>query len=393
MGLDKDEDEDDRPQNQNDNGGHNQRFPSPAKIPEEKKPEQPKEWSSSGVQNWTQVIRQDAPKRAVSSPVVTYTQRINNNDNEANQQQQQHQQPQVRRKSSELSSTMKSRLEAFNSQEALSSGSNSMESEVKQLTAGPIEPDQQFHKKLMAFRKISEGKLEQPQDMKPKPPISISSLLGGQQQQHRVFESQEESSRSHQNDDFETNTLDDVDQLLDEALEESYQSVLEEQMPSDVADSKDNDGVVFSDHDFANKKTKVPPMEKPPPPPSSGGCPEDVSDDIDQQERAIIASLEMEEREHNKYIQEKMKRLPTPSSSSTSNTCDSGISSSSKPTSVKDSEKPNQCRSESAPNRKASSSQSYTLAENNLINQYGHPQQQQPQQFAPKQRRHPDQQR
>lgn len=130
------------------------------------------EWASSGVQNWTQVIRQDAPKRAVSSPVVTYTQKIN--ESESKQQQ-----PQVRRKSSELSTTMRSRLQAFNSQETISSSSGSAETEVRQTTAGPIEPDQQFHKKLLAFRKISEGSLEKPKEMKPKPPMSISSLLGG----------------------------------------------------------------------------------------------------------------------------------------------------------------------------------------------------------------------
>ena len=46
------------------------------------------------------------------------------------------------------------------------------------LTAGVIEPDQKFHQKLMAFRKISEGKLDAPREpLKPKPPQSISSLL------------------------------------------------------------------------------------------------------------------------------------------------------------------------------------------------------------------------
>ena len=390
MGLDKEEEEEynrhqenvpDRDEDKKNKLRHHSTSPPPVReeLGMEETP-QPPEWASSGVQNWTQVIRQDAPKRAISSPVVTYTQRINSDDVENDKQQQ----PQVRRKSSELSSTMKSRLEAFNMQEGQSSGSNSMENESRQTTAGLIEPDQQFQKKLMAFRKISEGKLEQPQDMKPKPPISISSLLGGQQKNNcgSPLQSQDESSKSNfNNDEFETNTLDDVDQLLDEALEESYQSVLEDKIASDTPDSRQNE-MVFSDHDFSNDRGRAPPMEKPPPPPPlHGERPEGATDDIDQQEREIIASLEMEEREHNKYIQEKMKRLPTPSSAV--NTYDSGISSSSKPPSVKEpnskmsASQLNHFRSESSSsNMKAPPSQNYKLEENNIKNQYSPHQQQ-----------------
>merc|ERR1712029_730901 len=78
--------------------------------------------------------------------------------------------------------------------------------------------------------------------------------------------------------------------------------------------------LVFSDDDFAGKGVMSPPSEKPPPPPpettgDTGGerraTGEDI-DEIDQQEREIIASLEMEEREHNRYIMEqKMRRLPS----------------------------------------------------------------------------------
>ena len=93
---------------------------------------------------------------------------------------------------------------------------------------------------------------------------------------------------------------------------------------------------MFSDDDFANKSLmKAPPSEKPPPPPpeessnagpgkkgNAGGEGGDGDDDeIDQQERQIIASLEMEEREHNRYIMEqKMKRLPSNLSSNSSAT-------------------------------------------------------------------------
>ena len=101
---------------------------------------------------------------------------------------------------------------------------------------------------------------------------------------------------------------------------------------------------MFSDDDFANKSLmKAPPSEKPPPPPpeegsnaggpgkkgnaGGGGEGGDGGDDdeIDQQERQIIASLEMEEREHNRYIMEqKMKRLPSNLSSNSSATINTG---------------------------------------------------------------------
>ena len=100
---------------------------------------------------------------------------------------------------------------------------------------------------------------------------------------------------------------------------------------------------MFSDDDFANKSLmKAPPSEKPPPPPpeessnaagpgkkgnAGGGGEGGDGDDneIDQQERQIIASLEMEEREHNRYIMEqKMKRLPSNLSSNSSATINTG---------------------------------------------------------------------
>ena len=59
------------------------------------------------------------------------------------------------------------------------------------------------------------------------------------------------------------------------------------------------------------KDIKAPPSEKPPPPPPEKKAPSTArneSDEIDEQEREIIACLEMEEREHNRYIMEKMKR-------------------------------------------------------------------------------------
>ena len=81
---------------------------------------------------------------------------------------------------------MRERLEAFKTngegdegtEEGNVSGGGGAKEPKTSLTAGVIEPDQKFHQKLMAFRKISEGKLDAPREpLKPKPPQSISSLL------------------------------------------------------------------------------------------------------------------------------------------------------------------------------------------------------------------------
>ena len=85
-----------------------------------------------------------------------------------------------------MSATMRERLEAFKTngegdegtEEGNISGGGGAKEPKTSLTAGVIEPDQKFHQKLMAFRKISEGKLDAPREpLKPKPPQSISSLL------------------------------------------------------------------------------------------------------------------------------------------------------------------------------------------------------------------------
>ena len=94
----------------------------------------------------------------------------------------------VRRKSSEMSQAMRDRLEAFSSggggsfdeEDGAVSPVAGREHKTSGLTAGVIEPDHKFQQKLMAFRKISEGKLDVPKEaLKPKPPQSISSLLAG----------------------------------------------------------------------------------------------------------------------------------------------------------------------------------------------------------------------
>ena len=68
---------------------------------------------------------------------------------------------------------------------------------------------------------------------------------------------------------------------------------------------------VFSDNDFLGRGSyKPPPTEKPPPvPPINDKKSSSIDEEIDKQEQAIIASLEMEEREHKRYMetQEKMR--------------------------------------------------------------------------------------
>ncbi len=95
-------------------------------------------------------------------------------------------------------------------------------------------------------------------------------------------------------DDFDDETSRD----LEAALDESFKSILGEK-EREAMKAKSADGsAVFRDQDFAPSLT--PPAEKPPPPPP-------VADDaeVDKQEREIIASLEMEEREHKKYTMRK----------------------------------------------------------------------------------------
>ena len=66
---------------------------------------------------------------------------------------------------------------------------------------------------------------------------------------------------------------------------------------------------VFSDNDFVGHPSmKAPPSEKPPPvPPLIDSSSSNIDEDIDKQEQAIIASLEMEEREHKKYMETQEK--------------------------------------------------------------------------------------
>ncbi len=122
---------------------------------------------------------------------------------------------------------------------------------------------------------------------------------------------------------------DDVDQLLDDALEESYRSVLETENLSS-ADNSLISSAIPEDSPRKNgpNSTKLPPTEKPPPPPTEPVSASVVRNhDIDRQEQEIIASLEKEEREHKKYMDtvNAMRNLsPTSTTGSESNTSGAG---------------------------------------------------------------------
>ena len=84
-----------------------------------------------------------------------------------------------------------------------------------------VEPDNTFREKLQNFRKISEPQPEDPTPKGPKPKLSYTNLIGSN------FSQQSQPSNSLTTESSEDHD-DSVDQLLDDALEESYRSVLEE---------------------------------------------------------------------------------------------------------------------------------------------------------------------
>ena len=100
---------------------------------------------------------------------------------------------------------------------------------------------------------------------------------------------------------------DDKSKDLELALDESFKSILGGGGGEREKEAANSESRVFKDQDFVSPST--PPNEKPPPPPPAGGGgdPRSMVDDaeVDKQEREIIASLEMEEREHKKYTMRK----------------------------------------------------------------------------------------
>ena len=223
--------------------------------------------------------------RKISAPVLPYgSPRAASEEKEP---------PPVRRKSSELSSSMKSRLEAF------TSGKVDEEDKNKRV----VESDNTFRQKLQNFRKISEPQPEPEQPPGPKPKLSYKNLIGNN------FSESNARTNDNPDHDQEDQDLDDVDQLLDDALEESYRAI--------------------EDHNSGPPSSNLgPPTEKPPPPPTEEEHAKNqrnleltVQDhqDLDKQEQEIIASLELEEREHKKYMDRRTSGALSPNGEIKSN--------------------------------------------------------------------------
>ena len=152
--------------------------------------------------------------------------------------------PPVRRKSSELSTSMKSRLELFMKQDDddskvffkrymliffknlfeettyIHDDTNIISFIFQNQKQRIVEPDNTFREKLQNFRKISEPQPEDPTPKGPKPKLSYTNLIGSN------FSQQSQPSNSLTTESSEDHD-DSVDQLLDDALEESYRDLEE----------------------------------------------------------------------------------------------------------------------------------------------------------------------
>ena len=104
---------------------------------------------------------------SANKPIVTFTNQDSTNVGP----------PPVRRKSSELSTTMRSRLEAFISPSNPVVSGGPADSREKAAGDHTPEPNEKFHEKLSTFRKISEGPKEEEVSVQRKPKLSYSSLI------------------------------------------------------------------------------------------------------------------------------------------------------------------------------------------------------------------------
>ena len=214
-----------------------------------------------------------------------------------------------------------------------------------------VEPDNTFREKLQTFRKISEPQPEDSVPKGPKPPLSYKTLIGNNFSQtttaptpamiaeHEVrflticLKNMSNDSinlthieisrvffifQLHEDHEDYVEQDDSVDQLLDDALEESFNLVEDENHAG--SNIQDHSGSILADDPILpvvqGSKKSLPPTEKPPPPPISEVMTSEMEisaknqrnlqksakadEDIDKQEQEIIASLELEEREHKK---------------------------------------------------------------------------------------------
>jgi len=251
--------------------------------------------------------------------------------------------PSVRRKSSELSLSMKARLGAF-------TGKQDLEDDAA-ANKRIVEPDNTFREKLQTFRKISEPQPEDSVPKGPKPPLSYKTLIGNNFSQTTTAPNPAMIAEHEVHEDHEdyVEQDDSVDQLLDDALEESFNLVEDENHAG--SNIQDHSGSILADDPILpvvqGSKKSLPPTEKPPPPPISEVMTSEMEisaknqrnlqksakadEDIDKQEQEIIASLELEEREHKKYmdtVNAYRNFSPTSSASSSADNAGNGSSSS-----------------------------------------------------------------
>merc|ERR1719300_364439 len=216
----------------------------------------------------------------------------------------------ARRVSTEISDKMRQKLANF----------EDSRSGKEQTPVRMIESDNSFKDKLKAFKSIESSVSDAGQVLsgssgnKPIRRESEPSLQGIKPKGMPSYRSTSSSFMNtfQNNKFFQQNSLgsDKEDdslssgnhQLLDDALEESFNDILEDNKV---------EGVVFSADDFmpltGAPQEKPPPLPSVPPPPPPSDIldqqnPSQIENEIDKQEREIIESLEREEKEHKKYL-------------------------------------------------------------------------------------------
>ncbi|CAB4062412.1 unnamed protein product [Lepeophtheirus salmonis] len=264
----------------------------------------------------------------------------------------------------ELSMTMKNRLEAFeivqeDNNPPVSSSSvpknniiitnnNTNMSSSTMKSSNPVPPDETFRQKLESFK---EKEIEKEEAKYIPPKKSITDFLNPPDLQNSLGSSGGgvmSSGSSHNISSYSSQDVedeDDVDKLLDDALEESYRSVLEDDSPYHQSSNHHNSPHNISSSSSTSAKSKKPPPPPTEPPPGSN-TPHSSShnysssfhstvknrgnvdspdyrqerihevvkdemnnrakmdeEEMDKQERDIIASLEVEEKEHLKYME------------------------------------------------------------------------------------------
>merc|ERR1719422_173699 len=182
-----------------------------------------------------------------------------------------------------------------------------------------IEPDNSFKDKLKAFKTIESSVSESVaapaksmpsrRESEPNLPNIKPKVMPGHRSTSSSFMNTFQNNKFFQQNslgsDKEDDSLSSSHQMLDDALEESFNDILEAETDSAPASQ-----LVFSADDFMPQtSTLAPPREKPPPLPAVPPPPlpdqqksSQMENEIDKQEREIIESLEREEKEHKKYL-------------------------------------------------------------------------------------------